>query len=615
MEETKVNTIDSEKDKYFNFKSNKNQTFNSTNVNNDKKGINYFKNIQKIKSSIKRNNLKCKITISKINDEILKLKKNLSEIEIPNCKYTQKDIEQNLIKLKLLSNTINLYKEEFDSNKENILLLNEEYNNCQLQLYNFISLKDNYEESIQENSKYIFKNLMISLDQNTGQSISNNSIEETHSYFFSDKNNLNVEYYDINNIQNLPKFSNMIYKILSSHITSLITENNIKVLIFSSIEGVFYDFVEKKINSEDFIKKVAKNISSSNDKINNFIIISRLELLLKYIIKTFSFEKIINDLMKFVNKDYPQNKKILEKNQEELKMKIQNLIKEKMENYKICSVIEKEYNNKMKALKKIENINLEIKQKEEEIKNVVNKYKILELNQRKRMNKLENINKTFDIYLNESDIQKTIQNIQKNINNLSEQIKNKEADKKKDSNSELNSKELCNITDINNKQFYQSDIKDSKIKSDCYILIKDKSENIEFDPIKDYDIKPETKGFNKSLIFFENNIINIIFNQIKEDINIKILPNSIKQIVINPIMKKIIYYMKKYSQEKNKIDLILTNEYEINSDELIKYIYNKYFCLSLILANDKTINIIFLTYQNFKSWLKIFDKFFENNNK
>ena len=611
MEETKVNTIDSEKDKYFNFKSNK----NSTNVNNDKKGINYFKNIQKIKSSIKRNNLKCKITISKINDEILKLKKNLSEIEIPNCKYTQKDIEQNLIKLKLLSNTINLYKEEFDSNKENILLLNEEYNNCQLQLYNFISLKDNYEESIQENSKYIFKNLMISLDQNTGQSISNNSIEETHSYFFSDKNNLNVEYYDINNIQNLPKFSNMIYKILSSHITSLITENNIKVLIFSSIEGVFYDFVEKKINSEDFIKKVAKNISSSNDKINNFIIISRLELLLKYIIKTFSFEKIINDLMKFVNKDYPQNKKILEKNQEELKMKIQNLIKEKMENYKICSVIEKEYNNKMKALKKTENINLEIKQKEEEIKNIVNKYKILELNQRKRMNKLENINKTFDIYLNESDIQKTIQNIQKNINNLSEQIKNKEADKKKDSNSELNSKELCNITDINNKQFYQSDIKDSKIKSDCYILIKDKSENIEFDPIKDYDIKPETKGFNKSLIFFENNIINIIFNQIKEDINIKILPNSIKQIVINPIMKKIIYYMKKYSQEKNKIDLILTNEYEINSDELIKYIYNKYFCLSLILANDKTINIIFLTYQNFKSWLKIFDKFFENNNK
>ena len=610
MEESKV---DSEKDNYYNFKS-KNQTLNFNNMNNDKERINYLNNIQNIKSSIKRNNSKCKIKISKIKKEILNLKKNLSEIEIPNCKYTQKDIEQNLIKLKLLSNTINLYKEEFDSNKENILLLNEEYNNCQLQLYNLISLKDNYEENIQENSKYIFKNLMISLDQNTGQSISNNSIDDSSSYFFTDKNNLNVEYYDINNIQNLPKFSNMIYKILSSHITSLITENNIKVLIFSSIEGVFYDFIENKINAEDFIKKVVVNISSSNDKINNFIIISRFELLLKYIIKTFSFEKIINDLMKFINKDYPQNKKILEKQQEELKIKIQNLIKEKIEYNKICSLSEEEYNNKMKTLKKIENINLEIKQKEEEIKNIENKYKILELNQRKRINKLENINKTFDNYLNENDIQKTIQNIQKNINNLSEQIKNKKIEKTINTNSELNSKELCNITDINNKKLFQSDIKDSKMKSNCYILIKRASENIEFDPIKDYDIKPETKGFNKSLIFFENNIINIIFNQIKEDINIKILPNSIKQIIINPIMKKIIHYMKKYSQEKNKIDLILTSENGINSDELIKYIYNKYFCLSLILVNDKSINIIFLTYENFKSWLKIFDKFFENNN-
>ena len=509
----------------------------------------------------------------------------------------------------MISNTINLYKEEFDSNRENLLLLIEEYNNCTLQLYNYISIKDNYEESIKENSKYIFKNLMISLDQNTGQSISNNSIEEQSSMlFFNSKNNLKVEIYDINNIQNLPKFSNMIYKILSSHIASLISENNIKSLIFSCIELIFYDFIENKINAEEFVKRIALNISSSNDKINNFIIISRFELLLKYIIKIFSLEKIIIDLMKFVNSDFSSNKKLLEKKQEEIKIKIQNATKEKIEYSKTYSFIEKEYNNKMIALNKIESMKQEIIKKENEINIEEKNYKILEITKRKEINKYENINKTFDIYLNENDIQKTIENIQKNINNLSFQLRNK-----KDENINLlNSKELCNITDINNKKLYQQNYKEIKIKSDCYILIQNAFMNTDFDPIKDYDKKPESKGFNKSLIYFENENINIIFNQLKNDLNLKISYNSIKRIIINPVMKKIIHYINKYEKEKNKIELILINEKGINTDELIKYIYNKYFCLTLELMNEKVINIIFLTYENFKTWLKIFDKFFVN---
>ena len=613
MEESKVNTSEFIKNYSINPKLKKIQSVYSDIGTSKKEGINYSKNINDIKSLIKKSNSKCKTKINKIKNDILILKKQISEIEIPYCKYTQKDKEQNLIKQKLISNTINLYQEEFDSNKENILLLEEEYNNCSLQLYNLISLKDNYEESINDNSKYIFKNLMISLDQNTGQSISNYSIEESSLLFFNEKNNIKIQFYDINNINNLSKFSNMIYKILSSNITSLITENNMKSIIFSSIEGVYYDFIENKINAENFVKKIALNISTSNDKIYNFIIMSRFELLLKYIIKTFSLEKIINDLMQFINNDYSNNKKIFENNEEEIKLKIQNLTKEKIEYNKAYSVIEKEYNNKMEALNKVEKLKKEILNKEEEIKNEEKKYKIFEINQRKKINRLENINIKFDIFLNESDIQKTIQDIQKNINNLSDQIKLKKDEKMYYSNTELDSKELCNITDINNKQLYQDETKNIKIKSDCYILIKNKSDNIEFNPIKDYDIKPESKGFNKSLICFENDIINIIFNHIKDDLNIKIHTKSIKRIIINPIMKTIIHYMKKYNNQKDKIKLILTNEKEISSDEIIKYIYNKYFCLSLELENNKIINIIFLTYENFKSWLKIIDKFNDNN--
>ena len=613
MEESKVNTSDFIKNYSINPKLKKTQSVYSDIGTSKKEGINYSKNINDIKSLIKKSNSKCKTKINKIKNDILILKKQISEIEIPYCKYTQKDKEQNLIKQKLISNTINLYQEEFDSNKENILLLEEEYNNCSLQLYNLISLKDNYEESINDNSKYIFKNLMISLDQNTGQSISNYSIEESSLLFFNEKNNIKIQFYDINNINNLSKFSNKIYKILSSNITSLITENNMKSIIFSSIEGVYYDFIENKINAENFVKKIALNISTSNDKIYNFIIMSRFELLLKYIIKTFSLEKIINDLMQFINNDYSKNKKIFENNEEEIKLKIQNLTKEKIEYNKAYSVIEKEYNNKMEALNKVEKLKKEILNKEEEIKNEEKKYKIFEINQRKKINRLENINIKFDIFLNESDIQKTIQDIQKNINNLSDQIKLKKDEKMYYSNTELDSKELCNITDINNKQLYQDETKNIKIKSDCYILIKNKSDNIEFNPIKDYDIKPESKGFNKSLICFENDIINIIFNHIKDDLNIKIHTKSIKRIIINPIMKTIIHYMKKYNNQKDKIKLILTNEKEISSDEIIKYIYNKYFCLSLELENNKIINIIFLTYENFKSWLKIIDKFNDSN--
>ena len=614
MEESKVNTIDFTKEKSINFKSKRIGKFNSMSKNNKKEENNFSENIEEIKSLILKNKSKYKMKINKIQNEILILKSKISEVEIPFCQYTKKDLEQNLIKQKIISNTINLYKEEFDSTKENILLLEEEYNNSTLHLYNLISLKDNYEEIIKENSKYIFKNLMISLDQNTGQSISDNSNEEQSTlFFFDNKNNLKVEYCDINNIQNLPKFSKIIYKILSSHIASLNSENNIKSQIFSSIEGLYYDFIENKINEENFVKNIAMNISSSNDKINNFIIISRFELLLKYIIKTFSFEKIINDLMKFINSDYENNKKLLEKKLGEIKLKIQNATKEKFEYIKTYSKMEKEYNIKIIELNKIDSMKLEINKKENEIINEEKKYKMLEINQKKKIDRLENFNKTFDLYLKESDIQKTIENIQKDINNLSFQIKHKKNRNITNSyNNELNSKELCNITDINNKKLYQDSSKEIKIKSDCYILIKNSFDNIEFDPIKDYDTKPESKGFNKSLIYFEKDNVNIIFNQIKENINIKIDYNSIKHIIINPIMKKIIYYMKKYNKEKNQIELILMNETGINSNELIKFIYNKYFCMSLELINEKIINIIFLTYENFKTWLKIFDKFVDN---
>ena len=568
---------------------------NIQNSNFQKANILYNKNVQKInslKSLIIENKAKFELKTKILENDIINLKNKLASSKVYNCEYNKKDLEQNLIKQKIITNTISIYQEECDSIKENIKMLEEENNNCNFQLYNLISMKDNFEEIIKENSKYIFKNLMISYDQNIEQSLTNNLfLEQSQNNIFNNKNNISIEFYDINNIQSLQKFSNYIYKILSSNITSLINVANIKSLIFSTIGEIFYDFMENKINCEDFIKNIAYKISISDDKIHNFTIISRFEMLLKYILKVFSLDKIINDYIQFLNADFSYNKNFFQKKYNNIKIKIQNCTKEKIEEKKIYINQDKEYNKKIESLDLIEKIKNEINEKEEKLTKEKNKYFINDINYKNKIKKLEIINK--NIYSNDNDFQKTIENIKENIDNLTEIINNKK-----------------NIKNNNNK--------DNMIKSDCYILISNIFEDINFDPLENYDIKPEIKGYSKSVISLENNIISIYFNQIKENSNIKIKTTLIKKIIVHQNMKKIIYYMKKCKKEKNNIKLLLNdeniNKNEINFDELIKCMYNKYFSISIILSDKKIINIIFLTYISFKTWLKILDKFCQNNN-
>ena len=106
MEESKVNTIDFTKEKSINFKSKRIGKFNSMSKNNKKEENNFSENIEEIKSLILKNKSKYKMKINKIQNEILILKSKISEVEIPFCQYTKKDLEQNLIKQKIISNTI-----------------------------------------------------------------------------------------------------------------------------------------------------------------------------------------------------------------------------------------------------------------------------------------------------------------------------------------------------------------------------------------------------------------------------------------------------------------------------------------------------------------------------
>ena len=90
----------------------------STDISNKKILKNYFTNIKEIKmlkKLIDDNKENYLHKVDALGNEIFNLKNKLSSIKIPECKYSQKEIEQILIKQKLVSNTISVFKEEFES--------------------------------------------------------------------------------------------------------------------------------------------------------------------------------------------------------------------------------------------------------------------------------------------------------------------------------------------------------------------------------------------------------------------------------------------------------------------------------------------------------------------
>lgn len=307
--------------------------------------------------------------------------------------------------------------------------------------------------------------------------------------------------------------------------------------------------------------------------------------------------------MQFINKDYTYNKEYFLKKFNEIKATIQKYTKEKLEYNKQNLIQEKEYQKNMEQINLIESLEKEIQEKEENINIEQKKFLLNEVKYKNKIKKLENLNKNSKA----TEVQKTIENVQENINNLFNKINKININKNNNNEIVDADSDIVNIIDINNKKQINNDI-NKNLSCDCYILISNNKNN--FDPLNNYDIKPELKGYNKSFINLDktNNVINVRLNYLKEEGNIRIDASLIENIIILENMKKIIYYRNKYKKEKNNIQILL-NKKEQNCDEIIKCIYNKYFCLSLVLSNDKIIHFIFLTYKSFKTWLKIFDDF------
>ena len=373
-----------------------------------------------------------------LNEEIFSLQNEISNLNHPNIQFSQKDLDQNLIKEKFINKTIKIHENELNQIEENLKLLKEEKLASSNELLNLMTLRENYEELIKLKAKYIFNSSKIkkNLGDKKNEKKDNTMLEKElimlNDNINMDENKINIEYHDILNIQSISKLCNFIYKIISSNIvanfSSLLIELNLKNVILSCIDTAFNKFINNnknyqnsKINS--FIRDISVNIVNSDIKISNLFIEPQFEILLKYIFKLFSVEKIINDELKFVNNDYSYNKNILKNKRDNILNKINDCNKQKRnienEKQKIkndCKMM-KNYLDKSEEYKNI------IKIKESEIKKIKNELSVTQNMYQGQINSLLTINQKLENEYNNDDLKYKIENINKQIDSLFNGIK------------------------------------------------------------------------------------------------------------------------------------------------------------------------------------------------
>ena len=373
-----------------------------------------------------------------LNEEIFSLRNDISNLNPPKTQYSQKDLDQNLIKEKFINKTINLHESELNQIEENLKLLKEEKISTSNELLNLMSLRENYEELIKQRAKFIFNSSKIKKNiinkNNEDKIISEKDINNINNITNININKINIEFHDILSIQSISKLCNFIYKIISTNIvanfSSLLIELNLKNVILSCIDTAYnkliknnFQYSNSKINS--FIRDISVNIVNSDIKISSLFIEPQFEILLKCIFKLFSVEKNINDELKFVNKDYSYNKNILKNKKESIINKINdcNNQKRNIENEKIkiksdCKAM-KNYLDKSQEIKNM------IKIKESEIQKIKNELSATQNMYENQINSLKKTNKNLENEYNNDDLKSKKENINMQIDLLFEEIKTK----------------------------------------------------------------------------------------------------------------------------------------------------------------------------------------------
>ena len=468
------------------------------------------------------NNLKIQKEIKDIKEKIL----NYKNISQDNSK---KEKEQNLIKQKCYQNTLYIYKNELSSIKENLKLLKEEKLTTETELVNKMSMRENLEESIQNNSKFIFKNLMISYDNINGNSISLNSSISTLDY------TIQIEKFELEKFP-CNKFSNYIFEILFKYIVSI--NNTNKNSINHCINECYEKLKRKIISPKDFTKSCSINILNSEPKFIDFLNQTKFEILLRYIVKYFYLERIVNEKILFVNQEYKDSKKFWKIKENDSLEKIQIIEKNlndtliEFKNIESKLNIQKQNNNSIEELKDL------LKEKEKEM-NLILQEKNNNIEKfRKQITELQNKNQILDVKLkikqnNNINIQETQNKIEEKFSQIKTKLKESGDEKEKiiniylqeindllDNDNQEKKKNYIskteNITPIKNSELISKSHSKTSIFPKNFEDSFNNKEN-EFDKVNKCSTIPYNTKINikNNLLFPENNKIH--FNTIKQE--------------------------------------------------------------------------------------------------
>ena len=507
--------------------------------------------------SLKFKNEKLKNELSKIDDNIKKTNYNISNLQIQ------------FLKLKAKKDNCQINLENYLSNKESLeeilKIAIHDINNSSLS-FKLTDIKIN-ENDIFESDKIKFKEMLISLLENL-------------------------------NIIVLNKMKKRIEEVLDK-IYNKIKENKKNDIInnfLNPINDLFYEILFEKIQQENIINILIK-------------------LNLKIQVINFNIEQNI----KFINKEYKEQKN-------EIKLKKEDLEKYLLELKRKKNLLN---NNISEIDKKKESINKRI------FNSLTKKYSLIdkEIDMESLTNpiKKKNItNKKINLTINKSESEISgISSInttwRKNIFSYSTKSNNNYSLIKSKSNTNIInslSPKNKNKKDFFNEGLKKKDSLNMKLNETfCYFkLIKDK-DNI-FNPLKHYQIPPDKLGYLQGYISinFENYLLEIKPKINEGEINIKmqILEDSFKinlkkinDIIceMNDVIKIHEIYLK-YNEYCNLISLNkLINYREIrnikmNNNDKIKSALCHFFSFLIVFNNKKRIECIFINYEDFIKWFQ-----------
>ena len=521
---------------------------------------------------------------NKIKNEIDKIIENENKT---NRKITE--LENKLLELKSEKNEINKELENYLSNKESLeeILknkINEINNNCSLKsLLNNVQISIN---DIQLSNKKNFYNDLISLLESFNVKIQNKTKIKMTDILNKIYNEIGDKNYLIKNAKNVI--------------------NN----FFNPINELFHNILNDRIQQENLIY-----------------------LILKYILKINSINSKIEKDIKFINKEYIEQKNNLKLNKENCQKYLLKIIRKKNELNDLLSEIKK----------KKESINKRIFQSFS--KKSINEKETNdnETSEKRTITKSLSANKiNISTYKSESDISQ-ISSInttcRKNIISFSSNINNSLLKSNNYLSPKINEKK---ITDIDNNNLNDSNIFNYNYKlneSFCYFKLIKKNQKV-FDPLKYYENSPQNFGYLQGFLFinFEKNLLELKPKINENEINVKnhFLEESLKIDIkrINNVtcdMNNIINIHKSYLKYNNEIKKKNEKSYNLNINKFINFRENRkikmtdnekiksvlchYFSFSIIFNNIKRIECIFINYEDFIKWYQRILLIVDNNKK